>query len=530
MNQAEIKRRQAEEIANILTLVTVFIMGNLMADGGTTYMAAALVSCFLVGLAISGSLSDTLGKLLRSRRNKGQYKNIPKMRRTILLFQSALGLAGTLLLILSAGAVAEGIFRIPYSTFILMALSPVIVLRTVSGVLQGYFQGEGAELPRAVAGIGRQILILVFGCIFCKMFCRYGEKVSALLMKPEFTPMYGCMGIALAVSLAEIVIILFLTVLFRISRRGERAAKQEGMYTESAWDCIKSLCAGRWPMFAVQLMPALALFSGLMLFCRAAANGEGNASSYDIYMGKYLVICGVPVCLISMLVFPVMGRIFQSFRKEESRFARTAFQAGVHLTMIHGIFFSVYTAFMGPQIAGLLGGDAGESVKKMLQGGSFFILFAALSLYFSRFLQVMGKKYLVLGAGGIALAVFVVTIIAASKKGIISLVYGGLTAALVLCVLLAVLSYRILRVRLDWLSVLILPAGAGGISGLLSMLLGNLMTSGLGNLMTLLICAAVSGAVYWGLLLVLRDFREAELDMFPGGRLLSLLGQMMHIY
>ena len=100
MNQAEIKRRQAEELANILTLVAVFVMGNLMAEGGITYLAAAAVSCIFVGTAVSGNLSDTLGKLLRSRRNKGQYRNIPVMRRSVLLFQTGLALAGTLLLLL----------------------------------------------------------------------------------------------------------------------------------------------------------------------------------------------------------------------------------------------------------------------------------------------------------------------------------------------------------------------------------------------------------------------------------------------
>ena len=195
MNQAEIKRRQAEEIANILTLVTIFILGNRMDKGGITYMAAALSACTLVGILVSGSLADTLGKLLRSRRNKGQYKNILAMRRSAMLFQAALGLAGALFLIICAGGIAEGIFRISYSRFILMALAPLVLLRTVSSVIQGYFQGEAAELPRAVSGILRRIFLLGFGYLFGNMLGRYGEKVSGLLKEANFTSMYCCMGI-----------------------------------------------------------------------------------------------------------------------------------------------------------------------------------------------------------------------------------------------------------------------------------------------------------------------------------------------
>lgn len=530
MNQAEIKRRQAEELANILTLVAVFVMGNLMAEGGITYLAAAAVSCIFVGTAVSGNLSDTLGKLLRSRRNKGQYRNIPVMRRSVLLFQTGLALAGTLLLLLLAGTLSERIFQISHSSFIIMALSPVIVLRTVSNVLQGYFQGEGAELPRAAAGILRQVLILGLGCLFCKIAGRYGEKVSALLMEPDFTPMYSCIGIAFGVSLAEMIIILLLAVLFRLSRQRERKLKQEGMYTESAWDCIRNLYGSRWPQLAVLLVLVLTPVLGLLLFSRAASKEQINVLQYDIYMGKYLVICGVLICLISVLVLPVTGRIFQGFRREENRFARTAFQAGVHLCVVHGIFLLVYVAVMGAQISGLLGGIYGEEVKKMLQGGSAFILFAALSLYFFRFLQAMGKKYLVLGAAGIAEAGFLVTILITSKKGIVSLVYGGLAGSFLFCILLGILSYRLLRMRPDWPAILLIPAGAGGVCGLLCMLFGKFLAPAVGNLPVLLIAALVSGAVYWGILLILRNFREQELDIIPGGHILHMLGQMMHIY
>lgn len=530
MNQAEIKRRQIEEIANILTLITVFILGNRMEEGGITYMTAAVSSCALIGIAVSGSLADTLGKLLRSRRNKGQYKNILGMRRNALFFHSALGLIGTLFLLLFAGIIAEKIFRISYSAFIIMALAPVVLLRTVTGVLQGYFQGEAAEAPRAVTSVLRQIFVLGFGLLFGNILGNYGEKVSSLLKEANFTPMYGCMGIALAACLAEIFLILFLTVLFKGSRRSERKLRQDGGYSgDSAWDCILNLCTGRWPQFLTELLLFLPLILGVVIFGRKAAEEPGVISQYDVYAGRYLVICGVILFLISILVLPVMGRIFLHFRREEGRLARTAFQSGVHICLVHGIFLSVYVAVMAAQVAALLGGEDSELVRQMLQGGSAVIAFASLSVFFLRFLQAMGKKYFLLGAVGIADVVFVITLMAASKTGILSLVYGGVAASLVLCVVLGVLSYRQLRIRMDWLSVLVLPLGAGGVSGLVCMLLGRLFSS-MSGLPGILITFFISGMLYWILLLVLRNFKEQELETFPGGRLLGMIGQKMHLY
>ncbi len=529
MNQAEIKRRQAEAIAGILNLITIFILGNRMKGGGITYMAAAVSVCTLAGIAVSGSLADVLGRLLRSRRNKGQYRNILAMRKSAMLFHAALGLVGTLLLILCAGGIAEGIFRISCSRFIIMALAPVVLLRTVSCVIQGYFQGEAAELPRAVSGILRQIFLLGFGLLFGNILGSYGEKVGSLLREENFVPMYSCMGIALAAGLTEIFIILFLFVLFRGSRRSEKKLKQDGMYSgDSAWDCIRGFCMGRWPQFLTEFLLFLPLALGLAMYGRKAQE-TGTIFQYDVYAGRYLVVCGVLLSLASALALPVMGRIFLHFRREEGRLARTAFQSGVHICLVHGIFLSVYVAVMAAQIASLLGGEDSELVKQMLQGGSAVIAFASLSFFCFRFLQAMGRKYFLLGAVGAADVIFVITLTASAKTGILSLVYGGVAGTLALCAVLTVLSYRQLRMQMDWLSVLVLPAGAGGVSGLVCMLLGRLFTAE-GGLPAILVTFVISGLLYWILLLVLRNFKEPELEVFPGGRLLGMIGQKLHIY
>ncbi len=530
MNQAEIKRRQAEEVANILAVITVFILGNRIAEGGITYISAAVSACTLAGIAVSGSLADVLGKLLRSRRNKGQYRNILELRRSALLFHGALGLLGALLLILFAGGIADGIFQIPYSTFIIMMLAPVVLLRTVTSVLQGYFQGEAAELPRAVSGSLRQFFLLGFGLLFGGMLESYGEKVSSLLKESRFTPMYGCMGIALAAGLAEILMILFLAILFKSSRRSERKLKQDGMYAgDSAWDCVRILCIGRWPQVLTELLLFLPLPLGMVLWGRRAAQAPETISQYDVYGGKYLVICGVLLFLLSIPVLPVLGRVFTHFRRDEGRLARTAFQSGVHACLVHGIFLSVYMAVMAAQAAALLGGADSGLLKQMLQGGSAVIAFVPLAAFFLRFLQAMGKKYFLLGAAGMADVVFIITFLLFSKREILSLVYGGVAGTLVLCVIAGVLSFRLLRIGMDWLNVLAVPLGAGGISGLVCMLLNRLF-AGLGALPAMLLAFLISGMLYWILLLVLRNIKEQELETFPGGRLLAVLGQRMHLY
>ena len=74
-----------------------------------------------------------------------------------------------------------------------------------------------------------------------------------------------------------------------------------------------------------------------------------------------------------------------------------------------------------------------------------------------------------------------------------------------------------------------MPVAAACVAGLLGMLLGKVLTPHVGNLISLLVCLVISGALYWAGLLLLRNFREQELEVIPGGRFINALGQMLHV-
>ena len=530
MNRAEVKRRQAGEIANILLLAALWAAGQAAGNSGVAYMVVGVEVCALLWCAVGGSLSETLGKLLRGRRNKGQYKNAARMRSAALVFHGFLGLVGSLLLLLFGGQAAEGVFGVRYSTYIIMFLSPVILLRALSSCILGYFQGEGMEFPTAAAGVLRQVMILGFGLLFARLMGDYGEKVSNLLLEKNFAPMYGGMGFALGVVLAELLVVVILALLYKGSRLSEKRSRQDGLYsTDSFWDCVGYLCGGRWPQALTFFLELLPLALGAAAFGRADG---GAPAQYGAYAGQYLVICGMAVCLASVSVLPVSAKVFSSLRREETRFARTAFESGVHICVVHGVFGSLFLTFMAEQVTELLNPEGRDTLLSMLRGGSFLILAAALCSYFGRFLLSSGKRYHVLGAVGISdlffLAVMVFT--GGTEGGALSLVYGSLAGMAVLCILLGLLSCSQMRMRLDWLNVLAVPAGAGAAAALVCLLFGGVLSPHLGTPVTLILALLVSGAVYWVILLLLKNFREQELEAIPGGKLIHMLGQMLRVY
>ncbi|MDE5590301.1 MAG: hypothetical protein K2J60_14380, partial [Acetatifactor sp.] len=97
-------------------------------------------------------------------------------------------------------------------------------------------------------------------------------------------------------------------------------------------------------------------------------------------------------------------------------------------------------------------------------------------------------------------------------------------------IVLGMFAYRVFRQRMDWLYVLVVPTAAACVAGLVGLLIGKVLTPHLGNLVALIVCLILSAALYWAGLLLLRNFREQELEMIPGGKLLNALGQMLRVF
>ena len=102
MNQAEIKRRQAQAIAAILGLAALAVTARLTGYNGVTYVLAALEVYELFDTVVSGGIFDALGRILRLRNAKGQYKYAVVMRRNAILFQGILGLIGAAAVLMTA--------------------------------------------------------------------------------------------------------------------------------------------------------------------------------------------------------------------------------------------------------------------------------------------------------------------------------------------------------------------------------------------------------------------------------------------
>lgn len=532
MNSNEIKRRKIQGAANIISLITILVIGRMTGNNGVTYIAAAVLAVAFLWSLYSGYAADVLGKLLRVRNAKGQYRSAAKMCRNIMIFQMIAGMAGMAVLFLGAGFIAKKLFHVQYSTYLIMLLSPVLVLRGMSAVLMGFCQGESSELPTAAASVFRQILILILSLFFCRSLGSYGEKVGRLLVQADFASMHTAAGFCIAVDVSEILVILFLLVARRIGASRRREPFEGMRATDSFMDAVHNFTVNRAPYFSIQLLLLLPVISGLLFFGKSAADWERGTLDYGAYFGKYLPVILMMILLAAAAFIQICSKTVTTLRKGEPRFARVIFQSGVHIAVIHSLFLAAFLAVMADQAAKLLDPENSVLVVKLFRGGAFMIPFAVLAFYFARFLMLTGKNLLVLGALIISDILYVLSMtlfLNVWKVGILALVYAGIIGSAVCCVLLGIITYKQLRIGDLWLQIFIIPAGAACITGVLCLLLSKLISPHLGEGVTLIVCGALSVVVYWGLLLLARNFSEQELENIPGGKWIISFGQMLHL-
>lgn len=534
MNQVEVKRRQIESLAHLLGAVALLLLGSYMGENGLAYFAAAYEVYSFAWILVGQSVSDALGRMLRAKSARNQFKNAHRIRRYALISQGILGLVMSVLLASLGGIVVTYAFHMPNGAFLVVLLAIALFLRTVESILLGYFQGTGSELPTALSSVLRQVLFVGFGFLFGNLLVIYGEKVSALYGLDKFVGMYGAIGVVVAAALTEFFLLLFLVIIYRGSSKKRAADQSEGLKTIDSFGSMLSALYGNMAGdILAGLLKRLPVWIGLLLLGAAASELVDTEVSYGIFYGKYLVItCGI-VFLMDALVLPAAAKVHAYIRRDDPKYARSIFQTGIHVTVVYGLYASVFLAVMGNYVAEIFCEKGVEIAGTMLSYGSFLILLAGLSDFFYRFLWIAGRRpILLLGLGAMNIVFFVSAFLFVNvgKLGVNAYVYAGLIAGAILCVMLGFLACRELGTGIDWVQTLGLPAGCACVVGLLCLFVGRMIFPHLGAVVTVIVCLVGAWVIYWAALILLRNFREQELKHVPAGGLVRVFGQMLRVY
>lgn len=534
MSQVETKRIQIEYLSDMIGMVIIWLFFSKIGYSGIAYITVVLELYLFLWSLTGAGISDSLGKVLRSRNSKGQYFNASRLRKNTLIAQGAFGALGGLILLVFSKPLANHILGLPYCSLLLCLIAPAVFLRTISSVLLGYFQGEGTELCGCIACILRQLFILGFGFLFLGIFGSYGEKISRLLMQNQVVAMYDSAGIVLSISMAELLIVLFLVLLYQLSKRVKKRKYSENTkIRESFLYSLQMIYHNMGNKVIVWILVFLPYLINMIVYMKSTEDTQMAVSSYGSYAISYLAVCGFVVMPVFAMLTPVFGKITGCMRKGEHRLARTVFQAGFHMSAIWALFLSAFLGSISELVTGVFVKTHEDSNINMLKAGSFIILFIVLGFYFTKLLLITGKWKAIVGSLGIYMILFLLSnslMLHLGKAGIMSLVYSGVISHGIYALTLGFITFRQLRCGFKTVYLLAIPVIGASITGILSLLLGKLLIPHLTYGAAIVICAMIALICYFAILLLMRNIKEQELEHIPGGKLLFKLGEVLRVF
>ncbi len=157
---------------------------NMLGGTGMSYFSCAY-GLFLPVYAVTATgLTTAIAKLTAENCAFGNYRNAIKIRRISLALFSAIGIAGTLFVALSAIPFAGKIAACPKAWLSIMMIAPSVFFGCITAVYRGCWEGMRNMYPTALSQVTEAVVRLAAGLSLCSWVLK-NENVVMQYLPPD---------------------------------------------------------------------------------------------------------------------------------------------------------------------------------------------------------------------------------------------------------------------------------------------------------------------------------------------------------
>lgn len=521
----------------ILTMMAAMVfripLGYIIGEKGIAYFGTANEIYLLLAGMLGYGLSEAVALLVRYRMKREQIRSAQRVTGTALMMGLAVGIILSLLVGALAHTLTDNLFCIPLAGMAVRMMAPAMVLYVLTGILRGYFQGNGSKIP-AMHSLVLNIVFLFAGGLFgAAMMHDYGKKVSALLQNEDYAGAYGALGAVFGILAASLLCFLHMLILYLLLKG--RLKRQMGREFSRSQDT--GLYVLRGLVLTGGLYGVLYLgFYGRVLIdeifvYRMSGITEGLDVIWGNYYGKYLVVIGLVTGMLLLFCLLPVRRIVVLIEHNEHRSAKERLGVLIHQCALLGMPAAIFLAVLAENVLNALYQGSNKQTGGWVQLGCVGMVFAVFAVVFADILLKLKKTKLVTAivAGSFIIHLITVIILMSAGKGMEAVIVGNMLFWIVLAVAGFVLLSRMLQYRQEWIRSVAFPVAGAAATGLIAMLLNKALLSLIGNTASLIVCLIVAVFLYVVLLLALKDFTEEELEIMPGGNLILLLARILRL-
>lgn len=407
---------------------------------------------------ITGGIPLAVAKLVAEAESSGKPERAVSVLRTSLVFTTAAGFLFTFLCLFGAPWVTRYILTDPrvYQTFI--AMSPMIIIVSISSVYRGYFQGKQDMIPSAVSSILETLARIVGVLWFSYLLLPYGIA-------------YGAAGAMLGVVAGEIVGMAVLLWQYRqLQHRERKPSAGEAVHGEnsvllphnegdiSPRSTLRKILKISIPVTGSRLVGSLSYLLESIATARSLAlAGIGVAiatSQYGALQGMIIPLLLLPGALTSSLAVSLVPSLAEAQARGDTRTIHLRLHQSLRLALVTGAPFAAIMYVLAEPICQIVYNNTEISGMLKIMAPFALLLYAQAPLQAT--LQALDKpgRALVNTLIGAVIKIGLIFYLASNPAlGI----YGAIIAIIVNFVLVTLLHgfsvSRLLRYRLPYLDI-----------------------------------------------------------------------------
>lgn len=520
-------------IVRAIGIVRRIPLTNIIGDAGNGFYGAAYEIYAIILLLSSYSLPLAVSKMVAARVSRGQYRNAKKIFKASLVFSVVSGGLACLFVLFFADFLAGTVMSEPMSATALRVLAPTLLIVAVMGVFRGYFQGLGTMTPTAISQIVEQIFLVIFSLIFADIAFGRGQLYDNLMMSENYAPAQGAAGATLGCGIGALAGLLFLLMVFFVSRKNMQKAEQKDV-TRANEDYISIFRVLLLTIVPVILSSVAYNLCGTLdqsIFNHYMTNlglGAEQTDIWGVYSGKYKVLINLPIALASAMCSAIVPSLSGSFANNDIAGARSKVAMAIRVTMMVTIPGAVGLSVLGTPIVDMLFTGEVDLAGQMLLFGTLSIVFYALSTLGNGILQGIGKMYIPIINAMISLVIHLLSLwvmLYYMDLGIMSVVFSNIIFSLVMFILNHLAIRKLIGYKQELIKTFIVPLIVSLIMGAISFGVYHLFLLFLPLTTSCIIAIVVAVLVYFAGMVLLKGFRENELARIPliGNTLVSIL-------
>lgn len=494
------------------------LTNTLGANGmGVYYLIFPFYSLLLV-LASSG-IATAVSTIIAKERAKGHRKNEIIIFRVALLYSLILSILGALIMIILSKDISllQGNINAKLGY---IAIAPALVFSSIIAIVRAFFQGLQDMFPTSLSYIIEQIVKVVFGLYFAKLFLSYGIE-------------YSVFGAVLGVTISEFVSLILIGINYLVFKKKNNFAYIDSNQPSSTYTFMEAFkLVFKYSLPATLssiIIPITSFFDSFMVINLLTSSGFTSAvatSLYGINNGIVTSLVNLPVILTSSLstaIIPNLSSALQNNTKDEitsrcSMFIKVTFL----LTLPCMVFLIIYAK----DIIYLLYSRGLDSrvineyafAYKLLIISSSSVLYYGFLQTFTAILQAIGKPILPLVSllGALVIRFVLIWILVTNPSiNIFGVAIAQVVFLTIACLMSLIFIRRHIKLKFSVYRMFLAPIFAVSVAGVVSVVLRDILIKNSSIYIYCVLTACIGVLIYLVLIFTLKCFSVDEKNMLP---------------